>query len=154
MQERYRKEVVPALMKRFGRTNPMAVPKVAKVIVNIGWARRAKTSSCWTWRWSSSGRLPDRNRWLRREEVDRELQDSPAHADCCCVTLRGTDVRIPGPPLQRRVARVARFPGLRQTRLDGRGNYTMGLRDQLVSEIDYTARRQDQGMNITLTDDG
>src|SRR5258706_14843750 len=36
MQERYRKEVVPALMKRFGRTNPMAVPKVAKVIVNIG----------------------------------------------------------------------------------------------------------------------
>src|SRR5260221_13667431 len=36
MHERYRKEVVPALMKRFGRTNPMAVPKVAKVIVNIG----------------------------------------------------------------------------------------------------------------------
>src|SRR5260370_11409636 len=36
MQERYRKEVVPALMKRFGRTNPMSVPKVAKVIVNIG----------------------------------------------------------------------------------------------------------------------
>src|SRR5260370_20195082 len=36
MHERYRKEVVPALMKRFGRTNPMSVPKVAKVIVNIG----------------------------------------------------------------------------------------------------------------------
>src|SRR5258707_4076171 len=36
MQERYRKEVVPALMKHFGRTNPMSVPKVAKVIVNIG----------------------------------------------------------------------------------------------------------------------
>ena len=36
MQERYRKEVVPALMKRFGQTNPMAVPKIAKVVVNIG----------------------------------------------------------------------------------------------------------------------
>jgi large subunit ribosomal protein L5 len=112
MHERYRKEVVPALMKRFARTNPMAVPKVSKVVVNIGLGEASQ------------------NVTLRGERMYEFL-------DRLC------NVVLP---------RVRDFKGLPNNSFDGRGNYTMGLRDQLVfPEIDYTRVDKIKGMNITVT---
>ena len=118
LQEKYRSETVPALMKHFGWKNVMAVPKLQKVTLNIGLGEASKGMPIG-----------------------------------CAVTLRGDKMyefidRLCNVVLPR----VRDFRGLPSNAFDGRGNYTLGLKDQLVfPEIDYTRVDKIKGMNITLT---
>ena len=154
MQERYRKEVVPALMKRFGRTNPMAVPKVAKVIVNIGMGEASQNVKLLDVAVTELGQITGQKPIVTRAKKSiANFKIRRGMPIGCCVTLRGDRMyefldRLCNVVLPR----VRDFRGLPPNAFDGRGNYTMGLRDQLVfPEIDYTRVDKIKGMNITLT---
>ena len=154
MQERYRKEVVPALMKRFGRTNPMAVPKVAKVIVNIGMGEASQNVKLLDVAVVELGQITGQKPVVTRAKKSiANFKIRRGMPIGCCVTLRGDRMyefldRLCNVVLPR----VRDFRGLPPNAFDGRGNYTMGLRDQLVfPEIDYTRVDKIKGMNITLT---
>jgi large subunit ribosomal protein L5 len=154
MQERYRKEVVPALMKRFSRTNPMSVPKVAKVIVNIGMGEASQNVKLLDVAVIELGQITGQKPVVTRAKKSiANFKIRKGMPIGCCVTLRGDRMyefldRLCNVVLPR----VRDFRGLPPNAFDGRGNYTMGLRDQLVfPEIDYTRVDKIKGMNITLT---
>ncbi len=154
MHERYRKEVVPALMKRFNRTNPMAVPRLAKVTVNIGLGEASQNIKLLDVAAQELGQITGQKAVITRAKKSiANFKIRKGMAIGCCVTLRGErmyefldrfcNVVLP---------RVRDFKGLSPNSFDGRGNYTVGLRDQLVfPEIDYTRVDKIKGMNVTIT---
>jgi large subunit ribosomal protein L5 len=154
MHERYRKEVVPALMKRFARTNPMAVPKVSKVVVNIGLGEASQNIKLLDVAAVELGQITGQKAVITRAKKSiANFKIRRGMPIGCCVTLRGERMyefldRLCNVVLPR----VRDFKGLPNNSFDGRGNYTMGLRDQLVfPEIDYTRVDKIKGMNITVT---
>jgi len=154
MHERYRKEVVPALMKRFNRTNPMAVPRLSKVTVNIGLGEASQNIKLLDVAAQELGQITGQKAVITRAKKSiANFKIRKGMAIGCCVTLRGEimyefldrfcSVVLP---------RVRDFKGLSPNSFDGRGNYTVGLRDQLVfPEIDYTRVDKIKGMNVTIT---
>ena len=154
MHERYRKEVVPALMKRFNLTNPMAVPRVSKVVVNIGLGEASQNVKLLDVAAQELGQITGQKAVITRAKKSiANFKIRKGMAIGCCVTLRGErmyefldrfcNVVLP---------RVRDFKGLSPNSFDGRGNYTVGLRDQLVfPEIDYTRVDKIKGMNVTIT---
>src|ERR1700758_3096983 len=154
LHDRYRSEVVPALMKRFGFKNPMAVPKVAKVVVNIGLGEASQNVKLRYVAAAELGQISGQRAVITRAKKSiANFKIRKGMPIGCCVTLRGDRMyefldRLCNVVLPR----VRDFKGLPQNSFDGRGNYTMGLRDQLVfPEIDYTRVDKIKGMNITLT---
>ena len=154
LHDRYRSEVVPALMKRFGFKNPMAVPKVAKVVVNIGLGEASQNVKLLDVAAAELGQISGQRAVITRAKKSiANFKIRKGMPIGCCVTLRGDlmyefldrlcNVVLP---------RVRDFRGLPQNSFDGRGNYTLGLKDQLVfPEIDYTRVDKIKGMNITIT---
>ena len=154
MEDKYRKEVVPALMKRFGWNNPMAVPKVKKVIVNIGLGEASQNVKLLDVAVVELGQITGQKAIITRAKKSiANFKIRKGMPIGCCVTLRGPkmyefldrfcNVVLP---------RVRDFKGLSPHSFDGRGNYTLGLKDQLVfPEIDYTRVDKIKGMNITIT---
>jgi large subunit ribosomal protein L5 len=154
LHERYSTDVIPALTKRFGYKNRMAVPRVTKVTVNMGVGEanadvkildRAAQEMA-----QITGQKPVITRAKKSISNFKIRKGMPIG---CMVTMRGermyefldrlTNVVLP---------RVRDFKGLPPSSFDGRGNYTMGLRDQLVfPEIDYTRVDKMKGMNVTIT---
>ena len=154
MHERYRKEVVPALMKRFGKTNPMAVPKVAKVIVNIGMGEASQNVKLLDVAVIELGQIAGQKPVVTRAKKSiANFKIRKGMPIGCMVTLRGERMYEFLDRLSSIVfPRVRDFKGLPPNSFDGRGNYTLGLRDQLVfPEIDYTRVDKIKGMNITIT---
>ena len=157
MHERYRKEVVPALMKRFGRKNPMSVPRVAKVTVNIGMGEASQNVKLLDVAVVELGQIAGQKPIVTRAKKSiANFKIRKGMPIGCCVTLRGDRMyefldRLCNVVLPR----VRDFRGLPPNAFDGRGNYTLGLRDQLVfPEIDYTRVDKIKGLNITLDDHG
>jgi large subunit ribosomal protein L5 len=154
LEERYRKEVVPALMKRFGWKNPMAVPRVQKITVNIGLGEATQNVKLLDVAVQElaliTGQKPVVTRAKKSISNFKIRKGMPIG---CCVTLRGARMyefldRLCNVVLPR----VRDFKGLSPNSFDGRGNYTLGLKDQLVfPEIDYTRVDKIKGMNITVT---
>ncbi len=154
LRERYRKEVIPALMKRFGYKNPMAVPKLSKVVVNIGLGEASQNIKLLDVAAQELGQITGQKPIITRAKKSiANFKIRKGMPIGCCVTLRGEymyefmdrlcNVVLP---------RVRDFKGLATNAFDGGGNYTLGLRDQLVfPEIDYTRVDKIRGMNITLT---
>jgi len=154
MHERYRKEVVPALMKRFSYGNPMAVPKVRKVVVNIGLGEASVNVKLLDVAAIELGQIAGQKPVITRAKKSiANFKIRKGMPLGCCVTLRGERMyefldRLCNIVLPR----VRDFKGLPANSFDGRGNYTMGLKDQLVfPEIDYTRVDKIKGMNITIT---
>ena len=154
MHEHYRNEVVPALMKRFGRKNPMSVPKVAKVIVNIGMGEASQNVKLLDTAAVELGQITGQKAMITRAKKSiANFKIRKGMPIGCAVTLRGEKMyefldRLCNVVLPR----VRDFRGLPSNAFDGRGNYTLGLKDQLVfPEIDYTRVDKIKGMNITLT---
>ena len=154
LRERYRKEVIPALMKRFGYKNPMAVPKLSKVIVNIGLGEASQNIKLLDVAAQELGQITGQRPIITRAKKSiANFKIRKGMPIGCCVTLRGERMyefmdRLCNVVLPR----VRDFKGLAANAFDGRGNYTLGLRDQLVfPEIDYTRVDKIKGMNITLT---
>lgn len=153
MQERYKTEIVPALMKRFGYTNPMAVPKVSKVVVNIGLGEASQNIKLLDVAAIELGQIAGQKPVITRAKKSiSNFKIRKGMPIGCCVTLRGTRMyefldRLCNIVLPR----VRDFRGLPPNSFDGRGNYTMGLKDQMVfPEIDYARVDKIKGMNITL----
>ncbi len=154
LRERYRNEVIPALMKRFGYKNPMAVPKLSKVIVNIGLGEASQNIKLLDVAAQELGQITGQRPIITRAKKSiANFKIRKGMPIGCCVTLRGERMyefmdRLCNVVLPR----VRDFKGLAANAFDGRGNYTLGLRDQLVfPEIDYTRVDKIKGMNITLT---
>jgi len=154
MHERYRKEVVASLMKRFGYTNPMAVPKLSKVVVNIGMGEASQNIKLLDVAVAELGQITGQKAIITRAKKSiANFKIRKGMPIGCCVTLRGERMyefmdRLCNVVLPR----VRDFKGLSPAAFDGRGNYTLGLRDQLVfPEIDYTRVDKIKGMNITMT---
>lgn len=151
--ERYRNEIVPELQKELSIKNKMAVPRLEKIVVNIGVGdaiqnikqldTAKKELSLITGQWPAVGRA-------RKSISSFKLRQG--HAIGCYVTLRGKRMYEFYDRLVNIVLpRVRDFRGVSSRAFDKRGNYTLGMKDQLVfSEIDYTKVERGRGMNITL----
>ena len=153
LHDRYRSEVVPALMKRFGFKNPMAVPKVAKVVVNIGLGEASQNVKLLDVAAAELGQISGQRAVITRAKKSiANFKIRKGMPIGCCVTLRGDRMyefldRLCNVVLPR----VRDFKGLSPNAFDGRGNYTLGLHDQLIfPEIDYSKVEKLKGMNITI----
>ena len=154
LHDKYRREAVPALTKRFGYTNTMAVPRVKKVTLNIGLGEASQNVKLLDTAAAELGQIAGQKPVITRAKKSiANFKIRKGMPIGCMVTLRGermyefldrlTAVVFP---------RVRDFKGVAPNSFDGRGNYTLGLRDQLVfPEIDYTRVDKIKGMNITIT---
>lgn len=156
LKERYRKEIVPALLGEFKYGNVCAAPKLLKVIVNMGLGeaiQNAKLLDSATLELGLiTGQKPVITR-ARKSIANFKLRKGmPIGA---MVTLRGHGMYEFLDRLMNVVLpRVRDFRGLSARAFDGRGNYTIGLRDQLVfPEIDYSKVDKIKGMNISVVTD-
>lgn len=151
--EKYRKDVIPALQEELGITNVMAVPRLEKIIVNVGVGDAiqniklldtAKVELA-----QITGQLPGVGRAKKSISSFKLRKGQPI---ACYVTLRSRRMYEFFDRLVNIVLpRVRDFRGVPPTSFDHRGNYTLGMRDQLVfPEIDYTKVERPRGMNITI----
>jgi large subunit ribosomal protein L5 len=153
LYERYKSEIVPELQTELGIRNRMAVPRLEKIVLNMGAGDAIQNiKSLDTARAELSlitGQAPVIGR-ARKSISAFKLRKGQAIA--CYVTLRSRRMyeffdRLVNVVLPR----VRDFMGVSPRSFDGRGNYTLGLRDQLVfPEIDYTKVERSRGMNITI----
>jgi large subunit ribosomal protein L5 len=153
LKDKYQKEVVPALTKEFGYSNVMAVPRIQKVVVNMGLGEA-----------TANAKLVDvgadeLSRITGQKPVTRKSKKSIAAFKVRKGQPIGTMVTLRGERmwefLDRLVSialpRVRDFKGVSPKGFDGRGNYTLGLRDQLLfPEIDYMKVDKARGMNVSV----
>jgi large subunit ribosomal protein L5 len=153
LKDRYLKDVVPALRKEFGYSNPMAVPKIEKIVVNMGIGEATQNAKLVDTGAEELGRVTGQKAVTTRAKKSiaafKVRQGMPIGA---MVTLRGQRMYE---FLDRLVSialpRVRDFKGVSPRGFDGRGNYTLGLKDQLIfPEIDYMKVDKARGMNISL----
>jgi large subunit ribosomal protein L5 len=153
MKEKYGKEVVPALRKEFGYTNVMAVPRLVKVVVNMGLGEGTQNAKIVDTGAEELGKITGQKASITRAKKSisqfKVRRNMPIGA---MVTLRGERMYE---FLDRLIAialpRVRDFRGVSGKGFDGRGNYTLGLRDQMMfPEIDYMKVDKGRGMNISV----
>ena len=154
LHERYKSEVMPALSKRFGYKNRMAVPRLSKVTVNIGLGEASQNIKLLDTAAQELGLIAGQKPVITRAKKSiANFKIRKGMPIGCMVTLRGERMyefldRLANIVLPR----LRDFKGLSPNSFDGRGNYTLGLRDQLVfPEIDYTRVDKIKGMNVTIT---
>ncbi len=154
MHDKYRKDVIPALTKRFNYPNSMAVPRVRKVTVNIGLGEASQNVKLLDTAAQELGQIAGQTPVITRAKKSiANFKIRKGMPIGCMVTLRGERMyefldRLANIVLPR----LRDFKGLAPNSFDGRGNYTLGLRDQLVfPEIDYTRVDKIKGMNVTIT---
>jgi large subunit ribosomal protein L5 len=153
LRELYQKEIVPALTKKFEYKNIMAVPKLVKINVNMGLGEAIQNAKILDAAADEiaaiTGQRPVITRARKSIAAFKVRQGMPIGA---AVTLRGprmyefldrlVNVALP---------RVRDFRGISVKAFDGRGNFTLGLKDQLIfPEIDYAKVDKVRGMNITI----
>src|SRR5271163_550849 len=154
LHEKYSSETVPALMKRFGWKNKLAAPKLQKITVNIGLGEASQNAKLLDTAAVELGQITGQKAVITRAKKSiANFKIRKGMPIGCMVTLRGERMyefldRLSAIVLPR----VRDFKGLPPNSFDGRGNYTLGLKDQLVfPEIDYTRVDKIKGMNITIT---
>ncbi|MGE5484389.1 MAG: 50S ribosomal protein L5 [Ignavibacteriales bacterium] len=153
LKEKYVNEVVPAMMKTFGYKNPLQVPRVTKVVLNMGVGDAIQNPKALDAAAADlaaiSGQKPVITRAKKSISAFKLREGMPIG---CKVTLRGErmfdfltklfHVALP---------RVRDFRGVSSKGLDGRGNYSLGLKEQLIfPEIDYDKVEKIRGMDITV----
>ena len=153
LKERFQQQVLPALQKEFNYTSSMAVPRLEKIVVNIGVGEATQNVKLLDGASMELGQITGQKPILTRARKSiaafRLRAGMPIGA---CVTLRGDRMyeffdRLVNVGL----ARVRDFRGVSTSSFDGRGNYTLGIRDQLVfPEIDYAKVDKIKGMNVTI----
>jgi large subunit ribosomal protein L5 len=153
MRDRYFKEIQPALMKELGIENPMAAPKLEKIILNMGVGEATQNAKLIDPAANEIGQITGQKPVITKAKKSiaafKVREGMPIGV---MVTLRGdrmyeffdrlVNVALP---------RVRDFRGVPTKSFDGRGNYTLGVRDQLIfPEIDYSKVEKTKGMNITI----
>src|SRR6202023_215574 len=154
LRQHYTKTVVPALTQEFGYKNVMAVPKLDKISVNIGLGEATQNAKLMDGAVSELGQIAGQKPGVTKAKKSIaafKLREGMPIG--CMVTLRGdrmyeffdrlVNVALP---------RVRDFRGISSKSFDGRGNYTLGVKDQLIfPEIDYAKVDKTKGMNVTIT---
>ena len=131
LKEKYQKEVVPALTKEFGYKNVMAVPRIHKVVVNMGLGEATANAKIVDTGADELARITGQKPVdATREEVDRRVQGAQGHADRHDGhAARRSDVGVPRSPDEHRATACPRLQGrVAASGFDGRGNFTLGLR--------------------------
>jgi len=153
LKDKYQKEVVPALTKEFGYKNVMAVPRIEKVVVNMGLGEATANAKIVDTGADELARITGQRPVTRRAKKSiAAFKVRKGMPIATMVTLRGarmwefldrlTSIALP---------RVRDFKGVSPRGFDGRGNYTLGLRDQLLfPEIDYMKVDKARGMNVSV----
>ncbi|HLH39359.1 MAG TPA: 50S ribosomal protein L5 [Bryobacteraceae bacterium] len=154
LREHYQKSVIPALTKEFGYKNVMAVPKIEKISLNIGLGEATQNPKLMDGAVNELAQIAGQRPVVtkaRKSIAAFKLRENMAIG--CTVTLRGdrmyeffdrlVNVALP---------RVRDFRGVSSKSFDGRGNYTLGVKDQLIfPEVDYNKVEKVKGMNICIT---
>ena len=153
LKERFEKEIRPALVKEFGFKNPMQVPRVEKVVVNMGLGEAINNGKIIDASVEQLGQLTGQKPVItkaRKSIANFKLRQGQSIG--AMVTLRGdrayefldrlVNIALP---------RVRDFKGVSPKAFDGKGNYTLGIREQIIfPEIDYDKVEKIKGMNITV----
>ncbi len=153
LKEKYQKEVVPALQKEFNYSNPMQIPGIHKVVVNIGMGEAIQNTKAMDAAVSDlasiTGQRPVITR-AKRSVAAFKLREGMQIG--CMVTLRGERMYYFLDKLMNvALPRLRDFQGVSPEAFDGRGNYTLGLREQLVfPEIDYDKVDKARGMEVSI----
>ena len=153
LKERYQKEVVPALTKEFGYKNVMAVPRIEKVVVNMGLGEATSNAKLVDVGADELARITGQRPVTRRAKKSiaafKVRKGMPIGT---MVTLRGERMwEFLDRLMSIALPRVRDFKGVSPKGFDGRGNYTLGLRDQLMfPEIDYMKVDKARGMNVSV----
>jgi large subunit ribosomal protein L5 len=153
LREKYVSDVVPALRKEFGYTNVMAVPRITKVVVNMGLGEGTQNAKIVDTGAEELGKITGQKAMITRSKKSiAQFKLRKNMAIGAMVTLRGERMFE---FLDRLIAvalpRVRDFRGVSPRGFDGRGNFTLGLRDQLLfPEIDYLKVDKARGMNISV----
>lgn len=151
--ERYKEDVAPALMKQFGYRSSMAIPRLHKIVINMGVGdaiAEAKVLDQAVGELAAiAGQQPAITR-ARKSISNFKLREGMAIG--CRVTLRGTRMyEFLDRLMNLALPRVRDFRGVSTRAFDGRGNYTLGVRDQLIfPEIDYNKVQKVKGMNVCI----
>jgi large subunit ribosomal protein L5 len=154
LKTRYQDEIRPALIERFGYSSPMQAPRIEKIVLNMGVGDAKQDSKVLD---AAAGQLaqiagqrPNVRRARKSIAAFKLREGMPVGVS---VTLRGERAyeffdRL----LSVAIPRIRDFRGLRATSFDGRGNYTLGVREQIIfPEIDYDAVDQVRGLDVTIT---
>jgi len=154
LKEHYLNKVVPALKQEFGYENVMAIPKVEKVTINIGMGEATGNAKL------MDGAVNELGAITGQKPVITKATKSIAAFKLREGMAIGTMVTLQGDRMYEfldrlmnvALARVRDFRGVSPKSFDGRGNYTLGLKDQLIfPEIDYSKVEKTKGMNICIT---
>jgi large subunit ribosomal protein L5 len=153
VKERYKTEIIPALRKRFAYSNVMEVPKLAKIVINVGLGEAIQNikllDACAAELAAITGQRPIVTKARKSIAQFKVRAGMPIG---CMVTLRRDRMyyfldRL----INIAMPRVRDFKGISPNAFDGRGNYTLGLREQLIfPEIDYDKVEKATGMNISI----
>jgi large subunit ribosomal protein L5 len=153
LRQRYESEVVPALKKEFGYANVMAIPKIQKIVVNMGLGEATQNAKIVDTGADEVARITGQKPVVTRAKKSiAQFKVRKGMPIGTMVTLRGERM---WEFLDRLIAvalpRVRDFRGVSPRGFDGRGNYTLGLKDQLIfPEIDYMKVDKARGMNISV----
>ena len=153
LKERYEREVVPALRKEFGYKNVMAVPRVRKVVVNMGLGEATSNAKLVEVGADELARITGQKPVTRRAKKSiAAFKVRKGMPIATMVTLRGERMwEFLDRLMTIALPRVRDFKGVSPRGFDGRGNYTLGLRDQLLfPEIDYMKVDKARGMNVSV----
>jgi large subunit ribosomal protein L5 len=153
LKEKYLKELKPALQKELGLDNAMAVPRLEKIVVNMGLGEATQNAKMLDPLANDlaliAGQKPVTTRAKKSIAAFKLREGMPIGA---MVTLRGDKMyEFLDRLISVALPRVRDFKGVSTKSFDGRGNYTIGVRDQLIfAEIDYSKVDKLKGMNITI----
>ena len=154
MLELYRNEIVPTMMREFGFSNPMEVPRVQKIVVNIGLGEaltngRAMESATRDLA-TITGQKPIITRARKAIAGFKIREGNPIGT---CVTLRGARMyHFLDRLINMSLPRIRDFRGMPRRGFDGRGNFSLGIREQIIfPEIDYNQIDRIRGLQITIT---
>ncbi|HMH05784.1 MAG TPA: 50S ribosomal protein L5 [Terriglobales bacterium] len=153
LKSRFKSEVAPALMKEFELKNPMAVPHVHKIVVNMGIGEATQNAKILDPAVNELGQITGQKPVTTRAKKSiAAFKVREGQAIGAMVTLRGDRMyEFLDRLLNVVLPRVRDFKGVSTKSFDGRGNYTLGLHDQLIfPEIDYARVDKTKGMNVTI----
>lgn len=154
LKTKYSEEIRPAMIERFGYTTPMQAPRILKVTVNMGVGDAKQDSKVLDAATDQLARITGQRPSVRRARKSiaqfKLREGMPVGVS---VTLRGDRLyEFLDRLLSVAIPRIRDFRGINPRSFDGRGNFTLGLREQIIfPEIDYDEVDQTRGMDITIT---
>jgi len=154
LKTKYGGEIVPAMRKQFGYPNVMAVPRIEKITVSMGVGKAAENAKIMDAAAADLAQITGQRPLITKSRKSiSQFRLRAGLAIGCKVTLRGARMyEFLDRLISVVIPRIRDFRGLKRNSFDGRGNYNMGLQDQLVfPEVNLDRVEHVQGMNITIT---